>query len=287
MGGVAAAALTGSGREVTLCVRRPFPRLTVEKNGTVREVPAATVTDPGLMSPVDWVLLATKAQDTPGAAPWLNTLVGPGTVVAVLQNGVDHVERVGALVAERQLLPAIVYAPGEAVSPGHIRAHGAQRYIVPSGAQAAAFAALFEGSEIAVEQSDDFTTAAWRKFLANISANPITALTMSPIGILRDPEIRHFARGLLAEAMAVARAVGAHLDDGEIEPLLDAYAATDPDGGTSMYFDRLAGRPMEHEYLTGALVRKASQLHIDVPLNRAVLALLRGLQSAILRGASR
>jgi 2-dehydropantoate 2-reductase len=42
-----------------------------------------------------------------------------------------------------------------------------------------------------------------------------------------------------------------------------------------MLYDRLAGRPLEHEYITGAVVRAAEQHGITVPLNRAMLALLR------------
>jgi 2-dehydropantoate 2-reductase len=47
-----------------------------------------------------------------------------------------------------------------------------------------------------------------------------------------------------------------------------------------MLFDRLAGRPLEHQGLTGAVVRAAERHGIDVPLNRAILALLEGLDGA-------
>jgi 2-dehydropantoate 2-reductase len=50
-----------------------------------------------------------------------------------------------------------------------------------------------------------------------------------------------------------------------------------------MYFDRLNGHPFEVEALTGALVAAADRHGIPVPLNRALLALLR----AISEGAAR
>ena len=58
------------------------------------------------------------------------------------------------------------------------------------------------------------------------------------------------------------------------------YDALPPDTGSSMLFDRLAGRPLEHQGLTGAVVRAADRHGIDVPLNRAILALLEGLDGA-------
>lgn len=42
-----------------------------------------------------------------------------------------------------------------------------------------------------------------------------------------------------------------------------------------------AGRPLEHDLLTGAVVRAAERHGIDVPLNRAILALLQGLDESI------
>jgi len=56
--------------------------------------------------PVDWVLLATKAQQTPQAGLWLARLCRPGTVVVVLQNGVDQVARVAPLADGATVLPA-------------------------------------------------------------------------------------------------------------------------------------------------------------------------------------
>jgi 2-dehydropantoate 2-reductase len=53
-----------------------------------------------------------------------------------------------------------------------------------------------------------------------------------------------------------------------------------PEAGTSMYFDRLAGRPLEIEALTGAIVAAGDRLGVPTPLNRAFLALLRAVSDA-------
>ena len=42
-----------------------------------------------------------------------------------------------------------------------------------------------------------------------------------------------------------------------------------------MYFDRLAGRPLEADTLTGAIVAAGKRLGIPTPINAALLALLR------------
>jgi 2-dehydropantoate 2-reductase len=82
VGGVVAAELT--------CVREPFDRIVIAASDGTREATCAVVTDPGQTAPASWVLVATKAHQTAGAAPWLAALVGRTTRVAVLQNGVEH-----------------------------------------------------------------------------------------------------------------------------------------------------------------------------------------------------
>jgi len=54
-----------------------------------------------------------------------------------------------------------------------------------------------------------------------------------------------------------------------------------PTGGSSMLYDRLAGRPLEHEFITGAVVNAAARHGIAVPLNEALLALLRALDRSM------
>src|SRR5262249_48461215 len=114
IGGVAAGCLRAADRhDVVACVRQPLQRLTLERpEGTV-EVELVSMMDPAEAVPVDWVLLCTKSQDTPSAAPWLARLCRPSTRVAVLQNGVDHVSRVSPLTAGATVVPAIVYYNGE------------------------------------------------------------------------------------------------------------------------------------------------------------------------------
>ena len=47
-----------------------------------------------------------------------------------------------------------------------------------------------------------------------------------------------------------------------------------------MYFDRLAGRPLEIEALSGAVVAAGERLGVATPLNRALLVMLRAVNDA-------
>ena len=53
-----------------------------------------------------------------------------------------------------------------------------------------------------------------------------------------------------------------------------------PEAGTSMYFDRMGGRALEVEALTGAIVAAGKRFGIATPLNGALAALLRAVSDA-------
>src|SRR5262249_3545602 len=99
-----------------------------------------------------------------------------------------------------------------------------------------------------------FPTLAWRKLLINAVANPITALTLQRQAVLRRPDVQELCRGILDEAVAAARAEGIKLADDEPARTIATLHNFSGELGTSMYFDRLAGRRLEVEALTGAIV---------------------------------
>ncbi|MFI6766770.1 ketopantoate reductase family protein [Streptomyces sp. NPDC050355] len=136
---------------------------------------------------------------------------------------------------------------------------------------------MFDGTGLRVHPVRDFATAAWRKLFTNLAANPITALLQQRIGALAHPEMVALTRDLLSEAAAVARAEGADLGDEDITRTLELYATAPADGGSSMLYDRLAGRPMEQEFITGAVVRAGERHGIATPLNGMLLTLLRAV----------
>ena len=288
IGGVAAGCLVEAGRtEVIACVRRPLGRLILERPQRDKmaavELPLRSCSDPAqIEGPADWVLLCTKTHQTASAAPWLKRLCAPATRVAVLQNGVDHVARVAPLVDGATVVPVMVYYNGERLAPDRVRLRqGAdQDFAVADDAAGRDFARLFEATPLRVALGADFTTLAWRKLLINAVASPITALTLQRQAVLRRPDIRELSLAILAEAIAVGRAEGAKFADDEAARTLATLFTFAGELGTSMYFDRLAGRKLEVDALTGAIVAKGAAHGIATPLNGALLALLRAIDAA-------
>jgi len=283
IGGIAAACLADAGRhDVIGCARRPLDQLTLEAPDRTVTVPLTVLSAPKNAGLVDWVLLVTKAQDTATAAPWLARLCGPATRVAVLQNGIDHAERVGPLTGGATVVPVIVYYNGERLAPDRVRLRptGDHDLAVADDEPGRAFAALMEGTPLRVRPDADFVTLKWRKLLLNAVANPITALTLQRQAVLRRADVHALCLDVLAETVEVARADGARLPDDEPERAMKRLLKFSPELGTSMYFDRVAGKTFEVEALTGAIVAAGERHGIPTPLNRVLLTLLRAINEA-------
>jgi 2-dehydropantoate 2-reductase len=77
------------------------------------------------------------------------------------------------------------------------------------------------------------------------------------------------------EVIEVGRACGASLGDEDIRSTLARWDAQPLDGGTSMLFDRLARRSLEHEYLLGPVVRHGRECGVSTPVTDVILTLLR------------
>ncbi|WP_370416615.1 2-dehydropantoate 2-reductase [Streptomyces fradiae] len=276
VGGVVAAGLMSTGRlDVTACVRSPLGRLRIERpDGSALETSVSEATDPAELSPVEWVVLATKAHQTPAASPWLSRLCGPTTRVAVLQNGVEHRERVAPLAGPARIVPAVVEISAESRHRGQVRLFGPLRLTVPGADDGADFAALCQGSGIEVTPVDDFVTAAWAKLCLNAANGAVTALTMHRMPVFAHPRIAQLGRALVEEARQVALASGAHLPADLADQVLTRLRSMPPESGSSMLWDRLAGRQTEYDARNGAVVRAGARHGIPTPYNETVTALL-------------
>jgi 2-dehydropantoate 2-reductase len=281
IGAVVAAAAVDSGHDVTVCVRTPIERLILEREGQQRSLPVKIEAEPSSLTgtAADVVFLTVKATDTAQAGPWLSRLCGPATVIASAQNGLDHEARLAPYVPAGRVVAALAYIASERLAPGRVLFLAGDRIVVPVEFEQLV-AESVSGGGLIVRGVADMRTATWQKLLGNLVANPLTALTMRRIGVMREPGIAELARGLLLEALQVGRADGARLRDEDVESVLAGTGRYGDRTGSSMLYDRLAGRPLEHQFLTGEVVRRGSNYGIPVPLNGAVLALLEAVDPA-------
>lgn len=273
IGTTVAAALHEAGRTPLLYGRTPRESLELrDADGSV-VVPGPVIVDPAAAEPVDVVFFAVKATQIAAASPWLTALARPGTVVCVLQNGVEQQAIVAPHVSGGAVVPSVVWFPAVAQPDGAVLLRGEPRLTLPAVPAAAIVADTLRGTRIGVELSADFTTVAWRKLLQNAAAG-LMALTGRPSGMYRRDDVGALALAYLRECLAVARAEGATLGDDVPPQLLDAFRSNPVDLGTSILADRDAGRPLEWAVRNGVIQRFGRAHGIPTPISDVVVPLL-------------
>lgn len=278
IGGAAAGALLArGGHEVTICANQPYDTLTLTRANTneAQSFPVRVLTTPADAEPADWVLLAVKSHQTASAADWLKATVGPDTKLAVLQNGVEHRERVAPFVpAGRPVVPVVVQLPAERTAPGAITLYGRSNLIVPDDAAGRDFAELFAGSFMKVTLFEDFMSQQWEKLCMNTASGAISALTLRTDAIANVPGMKELAKNVIEECMTVGRAEGAHFEPDMADRLIGFFSQPSY-RGNSMYYDRRDGKELGWDARNGVVARLGRKHGIPTPLTDVLVPLLR------------
>jgi 2-dehydropantoate 2-reductase len=297
IGGWIAARLALAGNDVSVVARGETQAaidcegLLLTDAGDTRCVAVATSEDPAAFGVQDLVVIALKAPILPRLAPSIDALIGPGTQIVPMINGVpwwftgDPLWSVDPDVAIADALPieqvagCVVHASCYRSAPNHIVVKQAEKLILgePAGGPSERIERLctfFENCGIGCEASSNVRRAIWYKLWGNATINPMSALTRSTADqLLDDPVIR----ALMARAMDELAAVGAQIDCPISETAEDRMAVTARLGAfrSSMLQDVEAGRPIELEALLGAPREIANRVGVATPQLDRIYALTR------------
>jgi 2-dehydropantoate 2-reductase len=274
IGTTVAAALHEAGRTPVICGRTARERLELRDAEGLVVVPGPVRTDPAQTdAAVDLVFLAVKSTQVDAAAPWLAALCHTGTVVCVLQNGVEQEASVAPHVPGCPVLPAVVWFPAQVQPGGSVWLRGEARLTLPDVPAARVVLGALRGTRCSVDLAGDFTSAAWRKLLQNAVAG-LMVLSGRRSGMFRRADIAQLSLDYLRECLEVARAEGAVLGDEVPKEIVDSFQAYPADMGTSILADREAGRPLEWDIRNGVVLRRGRAHGIPTPISDVVVPLL-------------
>ncbi|MGK0237864.1 MAG: 2-dehydropantoate 2-reductase [Candidatus Pelagisphaera sp.] len=266
------------GNAVSICARTSFEKLEVETPSGVLSSMPKVFTDASQVTPVDWVLVATKAYHIEGAAQWIERLCGKDTMVAVAQNGVEHIANLKSFVSAERIIPVVIDCPAERQAPGVILQRAPVLMTIPEGENSSRFAALFPEEGFSIVCTNDWTTAAWKK-LCNNCGGAVSALLNQPANVVRDPFAADIMRALVRECILVGRAEGVSVDDSIVEDIVASQASA-PDGAmNSIHADLVAKRPMEWDARNGVVVRLGQKHGIETPCNAMAANILRTIEA--------
>lgn len=243
--------------------------------------PRATA-DPAELPACDLGIVATKSYVTEPAIRGVAASFADGAVCSV-QNGVGNEEVIAEHVA--RVIRGTTFPAGRILEPGHVAMDtGGKVWVGPFEDRPArmdeveALADALNRAGLEALGMADARGAQWTKVIFNAATNPLGALTRLTHGRLCElPATRELASELVAEGRAVAEALDIELDS-EPDELIDHAAQVAYEHQASMLQDVLAERATEVDALNGGICRFGEDVGVPTPMNRAVWALVQGLE---------
>lgn len=303
VGGWIAAKLALAGNSVSLLARGGtleairFEGLLLTEGGETQRAAVAVSDNASQLGCQDLLILALKAPALADAAEAAREMIGPGTLILPMLNGVpwwftgeplqsiDPDVRIASALPIDRIIGCVVHASCSRAAPNAVLVKHADRLILgePEGGSSErvdALAALFAGAGFRAEKSDDIRRAIWYKLWGNATINPLSALTRATADrLLDDQAIRPFMLAAMEELAAIGAAIGCPIGASGEERM--AVTARLGAFRTSMLQDVEAGRPIELEALVGAPREIAARAGIPTPALDLIDALTRQLARSL------
>lgn len=284
VGGYFGARLAAAGNDVTFIARGSHLAAMQAKGlrldaelGPLTLNPVKAAADPREVAQADAVIFAVKMRDTESAAESLKGLVAKGASVFTFQNGVESYERLGRILGAEAIVPGVARIGSHISEPGVIKQIGRFASLQfgeqdkRASARTQAFLEACKAAGIDASLSPDIGRELWMKFAMLAPLAAITALTRGPIGPIRDtPETRKLLDAAVEEVVAVGAALKTGIDANDLAGLKKVHDGLPKGMMASMAHDLLAGKPIEIDGLSGAVVRLAQRAGLEAPTHRFV-----------------
>ena len=289
VGGGFGAALAKAGADVTFIARGAHlaamkaKGLRVEGGrGETHVMPTQATDDPADVGPVDLVLFCVKLWDVESAGERIRPLVGPGTAVIPLQNGIDAAERLIPILGAPAVMGGVAQISAVIAEPGVVRQTGTFMRLVfgeldgTRSKRGEAFLELCRKAGFDATLSEAILTELWMKFILLATNASVTALTRQPLGKLRDdPDMRPQFVAAYKEVIDVGRARGVKLPADVLDKMLAFNAGAPPTMKASMAIDLERGNRIELPWLGGKVVELGRQLGVPTPTHALMYAALK------------
>jgi 2-dehydropantoate 2-reductase len=243
--------------------------------------------------PADAAIICVKTYDNDSASKAMAAAVGDGTILCSLQNGVDNEvyfkDRFpsSTVIAATARIVAWLEQPGVIVQRGPDVGVTLAAFDESGRTATESLESAFRDAGVQVAVSPDAQSALWLKLAGIASVGTITAYGRCTIGqVFADPTLSGLMEDACREVVAVAGARGIALPPGAAEAILAYARSMIDDFNSSMARDVEAGKPLEVESITGAVVRHGRETGVPTPANQTILDVLLPLHRKALAARS-
>jgi 2-dehydropantoate 2-reductase len=255
--------------------------LHVEGASGDRTVLVGAVTDAAEVGEAELVVIATKSMTAAAAAQSTLPLLGDGTTVLTIQNGLGAADAVAEAVGSERLMVGVAGGFGASVlAPGHVHHHGLElvrlgEHAGPATERTQRIADVWRDAGFSVKTYDDVRRLQWEKLICNACYSGLCGVLELTVGeVIDDPHAWTIASRCAREALEVARASGVTLQVDDCERYVRDYGSAIRGARPSVLLDLLAGRPTEVAWINGSVPREGAKVGVPAPANELITSLV-------------
>ncbi len=283
--------LLKSGNDVHFLLRSDFEAVRergfeLDDCGEISRIVVPAYKNPEEIGVCDLVLIALKTTANEVAFPKIAPLVGAGTQILTLQNGLGNVEALGKLFGNEKILGGLCYVTINRIAPGVIKNFGKTLLWIAefSGApreRTFALAKIFEDAGLKTEVQNSLQETLWKKLCWNIPFNglAIAGGNIDCAELVSSPELVELSWLLMKEIQTAARALGIEISDSHLEKQLEVTRKIGAYLPSSL-LDFRAKKPVEVEAIWGEALRLGNVQNVKMPHLETLYLLLKKLCSA-------
>jgi 2-dehydropantoate 2-reductase len=284
IGGWYAALLAEAGHEVHCLARSDFEviqkiGLIIRNQGCERIVRVASASpDAATIGPCDLVVVTIKSTSNHALPELVRPLLGPGTIVVTLQNGMGNVEVLAQLLPVERVVAGLCFVCINRLAPAVIDTSlaGYVRMAAASGPVNAAVeicVGTFAGAGVDCQAEASLESVLWKKLCWNIPFNGLSIAggSITTDLILANPELNERAYVLMKEVQAAADARGHGFEDAHIKRQFVVTVDMGPYRPSSL-IDFVEGRDVEVEGIWGEPLRRGLAAGVQMPETEKLVA---------------
>ena len=241
----------------------------------------ATADISSLKADFDLIILGVKSWQVSDAAKAIKPIVSDKTAILPLQNGVDNVDKLLAVIDKKHVLAGFckIYAKVEdygiinhfffppEIDFGELNNEKSERVLTLKKA--------FDRAKFHTVNPEDIFSDIWKKFMFICGVSGLGALTRVSIGaMVKNDKTGSVLQESIEEIYTIAIAKGINLPKNMVQLMMGFIKSQPYDSTASTQRDIMEGRPSELENFNGYIVKQGELLGIETPVNQFIYSCL-------------
>ncbi|MBR6163589.1 2-dehydropantoate 2-reductase [bacterium] len=290
VGGYFGAKLLKAGFDVVFVATKKSAEI-ISKNGLKISSPSGDMefkevkvtSDYSFIKDCDVIFLCTKSQNTKEVGEGIKPYMKQGAIIVSLQNGIENEEILSEILGAERVIPAQIYISVASYSAGMIEHGGSGEIVIgeldnQTTDRLRELQNLLMSADIPTKITNDYRKILWLKLLVNSVYNGFSAILGDdfkkiPFSVAGKTAFYE----MLKEGQRVANADGVNIEEKHLQKITEMTEEGNVffNYPSSTLQDVKKHKPLEIDYIQGAIIRKGKKYNIETPMNELIWSLLK------------